>query len=195
MSTATLKALPYSTLVLLHILHYYFHTLTAVFQYSEVRGSVIDFLTRCKITYQHITIDPSFLDLCYQEAESRGYITDDRQSLRPFIPGGVIMVLTGYAHLADTSVRILIALYTACGIYLDDKFKQDVEAVANFNERFVRGLPQDDRVLDTFADLILEILRIFPRVAANLMVSSTLNGVNALLLEYETRNMPVGWMF
>lgn len=121
-------------------------------------------------------------------------MTDDEPSFLAFIPGGAIMALTGYAHLPDTAVRVLVALYTACGIYLDDKFKQDVDGVAKFTERFLRGIPQGDRALDAFADLILETFHHFPQFAANLMVSSTLNAVNALLLEYETRDMKVRGM-
>jgi hypothetical protein len=160
-------------------------------QYTDIRQSVTDFLVRCEIPYKRIPVEDSFLKTCYREAEVRGYITEDDQSLRPFILGGVIMAVTGYAHLADESVQVLIALYTACAIFLDDMFKRDVEAVSLFNERFVRGAPQGNRVLDAFADIVLEVHRRFPRVVANIMVTSTLNGVNALLLEYETRNMPV----
>ncbi|KAF9467087.1 isoprenoid synthase domain-containing protein [Collybia nuda] len=166
-------------------------TLPDVPECSDIRDCVADFLSRCKIGYKHAPIDPSFLECCYREAKSRGYVTEDEQLFLQFLPGGAAMALTGYAHLPDMSIRVSIALYTACGIYLDDKFKTDVDAVAKFNERFIRGTPQEDRVLDAFADIILDILHRFPRVSGNMIVSSTLNAVNALLLEYETRNMKV----
>ncbi|KAF5373373.1 hypothetical protein D9757_009757 [Collybiopsis confluens] len=158
----------------------------------EIRNCIKGFLGHCQIDYhQYDSTDKTFLALCYEEANSRGYILEGEQSLLPFIPGGAIMALTGYAHLQDIRVQILIALYTACGIYLDDKFKQDIDAVASFGENFLHATPHKDRVLDAFSDIILEIFRCFPRVAANIMVSSTLNGVNALLLEYETRDMKI----
>ena len=57
------------------------------------------------------------------------------------------MATTGYAHLPNRSTRILIAVYTACGIYLDDVFQRDISVVRYFNERFVKHLPQGEPVL------------------------------------------------
>ncbi|KAJ4490603.1 isoprenoid synthase domain-containing protein, partial [Lentinula aciculospora] len=45
--------------------------------------------------------------------------------------------------------------------------------------------------LDAFVDIIFEIQRHFPRVTANLMISSTLNLVNALLLEDQTKGLKI----
>lgn len=112
-------------------------------------------------------------------------------SLRPFMPGGVVMATTAYAHLDNKSTQIFIALYTAFLIYLDDVFQHDVEHVYCFNERFILCQAQDDPVLDGFASLLREFPQHFGRVVSNIMITSTLNLVTALLLEHETQDMKV----
>lgn len=101
------------------------------------------------------------------------------------------MATTAYAHLPNESTRIFIALYTAFLIYLDDVFQKDVDRVSVFNDRFIQGQPQEDPVLDSFAALLHEIPNHYGRVVSNIMLTSTLNLVNALLLEHETQTMPV----
>jgi len=107
------------------------------------------------------------------------------------MPGGVVMATTAYAHLNNKSTQILIALYTAFLIYLDDVFQHDVELVYCFNERFILCQAQDDPVLDGFASLLHEFPQHFGRVVSNIMITSTLNLVTALLLEFETQDMKV----
>ncbi len=121
----------------------------------------------------------------------RGCILDGAFGLRPCIPGGVIMATTAYAHLDDQPTQIFIALYTALLIFLDDAFQEDVELVASFNSRFIRKEPQRHANLDVFAHLLHEMPSRFSSVAANIMVTSTLNLVTALALEHEMSSMMV----
>jgi hypothetical protein len=101
------------------------------------------------------------------------------------------MATTAYRHLKDESTRILIALYTAFLIYLDDVFQYDAESVAEFNKRFLQKEDQMDEVLQGFAELLLEIPHHFGSVASNMIVTATLNYVTGILLEYEVLGMPV----
>ncbi|KAJ3801877.1 isoprenoid synthase domain-containing protein [Lentinula aff. detonsa] len=158
---------------------------------QDISSAIRSFLSRCSIPYQKLPMDVTLLELCYTEATKRGYIVEGPDPLKPFIPAGVTTAFTSYAHLGNTSAQVWIALYTACAVYCDDKFQKDTDAVAVFSERLMRGQPQEDRALDAFADLILEIPRHFPRVTANIMVTSTLNFVNALLLEDQTKGLKV----
>jgi hypothetical protein len=136
-------------------------------------------------------MDISFLNLCYDVAAKRGYIVDGPDALKPYIPCGAFMAITSYAHIRNTSVQLWMALYTACGIYCDDKFQKDSNSAAMFCERFMRGQPQGDRALDAFVDLALETSSLFPRVRANLIVSSTLNFITSLLVDEQMQGLKV----
>ncbi|KAJ3811046.1 Trichodiene synthase-domain-containing protein [Lentinula lateritia] len=156
---------------------------------EDISSAIRGFLSKCSIPYRKVPMDLPFLELCYNEAAKRGYTVEGSDPLKPFIPAGVTIAITGYAHLRDTAVQVWMALYTACAIYCEDIHQKDTTAMAVFFERLMRGKPQDDRTLDAFADLILETSRHFPRITANFMVSSTLNFVNALLLEDQTQGL------
>ena len=144
-----------------------------------------------KIPLVPIPYDDAFHELCIAEASHRGYNFLEDHSLASFIRGGVVVATTAYAHLPDQNIKILIALWMACFIYIDDKFLQDPEPIYQFQDRFIRGIPQEDPILEVFADLVREISRRLHHVAANIFVTSTLNGVTGLLLEKETQGIQV----
>ncbi|KAJ6562396.1 terpenoid synthase [Mycena capillaripes] len=151
------------------------------------RDAIINFLEGISQPFPTVTpLDKQFYAECYAGAVERGWPAD---TVAKHLPGGVLMGSTGYAHLPKRSTRILIAIYTACGIYLDDVFKDDVEAVSVFNQRFFEHAPQGDPVLDCFAQVLLELGDHFERVVSNIVVTSTLNAVTALTLEYKTKGM------
>ncbi|THU91037.1 hypothetical protein K435DRAFT_674887 [Dendrothele bispora CBS 962.96] len=114
-----------------------------------------------------------------------------RHSFRPFIAGGLPMAINAYTHLKDTKVPVFITLYTAFLIYLDDVLCHNLDAVSEFNERLTTGKVQKDFMLDHFATLINEFSQHFPRIVYNIMLSSTMNFVTALLLEKETEEATI----
>ncbi|KAJ3730815.1 terpenoid synthase [Lentinula raphanica] len=158
---------------------------------EEIVFALRSFLSRCSVPYRKIQMDETLLAMSFDEARKRGYIVDGPDPLKPCIPQGVCIAMTSYAHLKDTSVQVWMALFTACAIYCDDKFQKDTEAVALFSKRLMHDQPQQDHVLDGLADLILEIPRLFPKISANIMVTSALNLINGFLLEDQTKGLPV----
>jgi hypothetical protein len=145
------------------------------------RAAILDFLEGISQPFpEPAKVDKEFYAECYAGAVKRGW---PKETVNQHLPGGVAMGCTGYGHLPRRSTRILIAIYTACGIYLDDVFQEDVEAVSMFNQRFFEHAPQGDPVLDCFAQILLELGDHFERVVSNIMVTSTLNAVTALTLE------------
>ncbi|KAJ7438342.1 terpenoid synthase [Mycena latifolia] len=151
------------------------------------RDAIVAFLEGISQPFpQAVAFDKAFYAECYAGAVKRGW---PPETLAQHLPGGVVMSCTGYAHLPDRPARVLIAIYTACGIYLDDVFRVDVGAVSAFNQRFFEHAPQGDPVLDCFAQVLLELGAHFERVVSNIMVTSTLNAVTALTLEYKTAGM------
>ncbi|KAF8874411.1 isoprenoid synthase domain-containing protein [Infundibulicybe gibba] len=153
------------------------------------RNTIRSFLRRCGLVHKVVPYDQEFSELCCAEAVQRGYQMTGPRSLRPFIPGGVVMATTAYAHLTDKSAQIFISLYTSFLIYLDDVFQHDITAVKEFNERFIWNLPQRDPVLNDFANLLFGLPLYFERIVSNMIITSTLNLVTALSLEYETQGM------
>ncbi|KAF9492855.1 terpenoid synthase [Pleurotus eryngii] len=128
---------------------------------------------------------------CYEEAVKRGCIMTGKFSLLPHIPGGVVMAATAYKHLKSTETHLLIALYTAFLIFLDDTFHEDMDEVAEFNSRFITNKPNEIPNLNVFAELLRDLPKYFNTIVANIMVTSTLNLVTALSLEQEIGGMKV----
>jgi hypothetical protein len=148
----------------------------------STRDAIVTFLEGIAQPFPPATpFDKVFYAECYAGAVKRGW---PPETIAKHLPGGVVMGSTGYAHIPNRATRVLIAIYTACGIYLDDVFKSDVEAVSMFNQRFFEHAPQGDPVLTCFAQVLLELGDHFERVVSNIIVTSTLNAVTALTLEY-----------
>lgn len=158
--------------------------------HNGIRDAVNDFLARCNFSLPVTQYDRDFHNSCCDVARGKGYPVDS-PSLQPFIPGGVVMATTTYAHLQNKSTKILIALYTAFLIYIDDVYQHDVEGIGCFNERFISCQAQDDPVLDALGSLLREFHQHFGRAASNIMITSTLNFMTSLLLDHETQGMPV----
>ncbi len=140
------------------------------------------------------TVEPYDLGLqqmCYEEAVKRGCIMTGKFSLLPHIPGGVVMAATAYKHLKSTETCLLIALYTAFLIFLDDAFHEDMDEVAEFNSKFIANKPNEIPNLNVFAELLRDLPKYFNTIVANVMVTSTLNLVTALSLEQEIGGLKV----
>ncbi|KIK56932.1 hypothetical protein GYMLUDRAFT_1012408 [Collybiopsis luxurians FD-317 M1] len=158
---------------------------------EEIGSALQSFLSRCSVTYREVPMDLSFLKLCYTEARKREYMVEGSEEMKPFIPTGVAIAITTYAHLENISIRVWMALITAAATYCDDKFLKDTKSLDMFYSRILRGQPQEDRVLDAFVDLLEETYRYYPPATAGIMVSSMINLVNAVLLDYQTAGMKV----
>ena len=150
-----------------------------------------EFLTSCSIPFYVTPLDERFTGLCVEDATRRGCIMSGPQSFRPFITDGVAMSLTAYAHLNDEDAMVYIAIYTAFLIYLEDIFHKDVDLVREFNTRFALHQPKGNAVLDALATFLMEMPERFGRVVANLMMTSTLNLITAVILEDELQNISV----
>ncbi|KII92799.1 hypothetical protein PLICRDRAFT_122793 [Plicaturopsis crispa FD-325 SS-3] len=159
---------------------------------QDTRDVITSFLARCEIPYIHQKYDYEFEAATRAEGARCGYSLEGPQSIAgPYIRLGVMMATTSYGHLPDIRGRIFVCLYAAYIMYADDVFSKDVSAVTEFNERFVRRQPQTDKVLNDLADLLVRLPEYFGRIPANIIVSSCLDFVTALLVEHETEGMPL----
>ncbi|KAF9479343.1 terpenoid synthase [Pholiota conissans] len=154
--------------------------------------AIQDLLQKIDTPYIITPYSQDFHNRCCAVALERGYpMGSDRTapSLLPFIPSGVIMACTAYTHIEDEATRIFIALYTAFLVYVDDAYERDNERVCVFIERFLRREKQLDPVLDSMASFLLEIPVHYEPVAASIILTSTLNLINASTLEFQTKGM------
>lgn len=132
-----------------------------------------------------------FYKACMDEAYNLGDPLNS-EIFPPYIVVGAMIAQAAYAHLKDRSIQVYIALYTAILTYLDDKYEHHVAALTSFNERFVRGDDQADKVLQILAKLLYELPHRYSSIASSMIITSTMNYITSLILELETSEMPVG---
>jgi hypothetical protein len=108
-----------------------------------------------------------------------------------YIPCGVIIASTAYAHLKSRSTQVFIAIYTAFLTWMDDTYTRDIIGVDFFNERFVAGQQQANEGLDGLARLLREINLYYHGIQANVILTASLNFVTSTILDFETQGMAV----
>ena len=168
---------------------------------EDIRDVIKELLSRCNIPYCRTPYDRDLYDLCIQECKLKGYPIDKihgKASIAKYIPCGVIIASTGYAHLKSRSTQVFIALYTAFLTWIDDTYARDVIGADSFNERFVIGRKQANEGLDGLDRLLREINLHYHGIQANVILTASLNFVTSTILDFETQGMPVSlywnWM-
>ncbi|KAJ8090302.1 hypothetical protein PM082_018898 [Marasmius tenuissimus] len=101
-----------------------------------------------------------------------------------YLSVGVVIASTSYSHL-PIRVRAHIATYTGCATALDDVFRKDPENMGEFNERFIKGLPQNNPILEVFAQIIRQTSKYYGRVQTALTITSTLDFMTSLSIDLE----------
>lgn len=161
---------------------------------EDIRKTIESLLSKIEVPNTFVPIDQKFYDLCCKRAIDQGYPMDtDRSipSIRPFMKTGVYLAFCAYGHLEDEATRIFMALYTTFLVYVDVSFVRDNRNVRVFIERFIRNEKQMDTVLDSLAQFLLEIPDHWEPVVASVILTATLNFINAPNLEYQMRGMQV----
>ncbi|KAF5329790.1 hypothetical protein D9619_009251 [Psilocybe cf. subviscida] len=171
---------------------------------QDIRRVVLGLLADCEVPYVVRPYDQILHDHCLAVCEERGYPIgshsdrdsdsklgiDNKFSLLPFLPTGVSMSSITYGHLNLGLPRLTyIALFTTFLTYMDDLFKRDIESVALFAKRLVRGESQGHPVLDGLVEVLNDAETHFGRTVANIVVHDVLAFFNSLLLNYETQGL------
>ncbi|KAF8815630.1 terpenoid synthase [Phlegmacium glaucopus] len=161
---------------------------------EDIRDVITELLSECHIPYYRTPYDRDLHDLCIQECKLKSYPIDEahgKASILKYIPCGVIIASTGYAHLKNRSTQVFIAIYTAFLTWVDDTYTGDVRGVDTFNERFVTGQPQANEGLDGLDRLLREINLYYHGIQANIILTASLNFMTSTILEFETQGMAV----
>jgi len=84
-----------------------------------------------------------------------------------------------------------IAIFNWCIIYIDDASTKNVAPFAAFQQRFLRGLPQLDPVLDMFASILVAMCDQYETLSANFILSATFEFINATCVEPAIEALPI----
>ncbi|KAF8803257.1 terpenoid synthase [Phlegmacium glaucopus] len=161
---------------------------------EDIRDVITEMLSQCHIPYYRTPYDHDLHDLCIQECKLKGYPIDKahgKDSILKYIPCGVIMASSAYGHLKTRSTQVFITIYTAFVTWVDDTYTEHVRGIDTFNERFVTGQQQANDVLDGLARLLREINLHYYGTQANLILTSALNFITSIILEFETKGLTV----
>ncbi|KZP29869.1 terpenoid synthase [Athelia psychrophila] len=160
---------------------------------NDVREVLCDFMRRMNITYPKVTYDSEFAQSCCEVALRDDFLPGIVESpdFQLALHGAVAIATTTFAHLENISTRQYICLYTTCLIYFDDLTKTDASSVREFHTRFVSGRSQMHPLLDSYATLLRKAWEHFLPPCANLVVSSSLDFINGLIVDHDQQQMTV----
>ncbi|KAG2093541.1 uncharacterized protein F5147DRAFT_821158 [Suillus discolor] len=157
---------------------------------ANIRQSIAEFLQRCGLQYKNVSLDEAWYSECSQEAIKRGYPMD---AILPYMPVGVAMVSNAYDHLPGRATKMWMCFFTIICACMDDIMisGENIVHLYRFNELFANCQPQGHPVLNAFDGLLREVACHYSAPASNLIVTSALDFVSSMLLDNETKDMPI----
>jgi len=151
---------------------------------EQIRSLVKTYIGQLGVPFVPDAFSEAFFGACCEDMVARGWSTETISALRPCLPGGVVMSCTSYAHLSNMSTRILIAHYTGILIYLDDRCEEILEELKSFSRIHSQKGKHTSGVLNAYSQILHEFPQHFGD-ASSLILTSSLNFINALVLEVE----------
>ncbi|KAG7086477.1 hypothetical protein E1B28_002428 [Marasmius oreades] len=155
------------------------------FSHSEksfIKCMVQEVLEKCNIPLDKLPFDQDFYDQCKEILESKYHLPS---SIGPYLFVGVTIAFTAYSHLPHSN-RAHVAIFTTLVAALDDNSHKRMES---FNDRFVKGLPQDDPILDALAKSLSEAHEYYGQIQCNLIVTSTLDFITSLMMDMDMKSL------
>ncbi|KAI0469673.1 isoprenoid synthase domain-containing protein [Xylariaceae sp. FL0804] len=145
-------------------------------------GAVFTRLVR-ELRYQeprHDDTRPALEAAMIEYAASSGAPYESEYAQRYFDVG--LTLACAYYPSHPFSVKLHIAIYSWLAIYIDDD-EDGTEDLAGFQTRFQKGEPQPSALLTRFAEVLQAMSMHFEPIVTNFIVLSSLQFVNATLLE------------
>lgn len=155
-----------------------------------VKSTINDLLGRCNISFdKNFPIDQTLYNECKEILESKyGFPL----SLHPWFGTclyiGVDLACSAFSHLPKCN-QVYVAFFTATHMALDDHFQEFHEQLEGFSERLVKGLPQDNPILDAMAKVLDDTPSYYGRLQSNMVITSTLDFVSSLMMDMEIQKM------
>lgn len=160
---------------------------------KSIRKILLTFMRDLDIKYKEIDYDVPFARSCCVDALNYGFLQEDIDSpdFQKALHGSVAIARNTYKHLENIGTQRWIALYTVCLIFFDDLTQTDPSHAREFHQCFMNGQKQKHPLLDGYASLLRAAHDHFNPSAANLVVSSSLDFVTGLILDYDHKNLEV----
>ncbi|EIN12178.1 terpenoid synthase [Punctularia strigosozonata HHB-11173 SS5] len=130
--------------------------------------------------------------LTYDDLVRRGCPLTGNNGVLPYTRTGVSLATHAFGHCSE-DIQAFVAVYTTHLLYLDETFVKDTDGLREFNSRLICGQKQTNPTLDSLVQVIRDIAGRYEATRANIMVASTLNFATALLLDFDTKNMPLSF--
>lgn len=141
----------------------------------------------CHIPYHTVSFDYGLMKGPIAEAERRGYSLEGPNSMRQALFLGVYLTSTMYAHIADDKLRTYIILYIMFIFLVDDTYFGDLDqenGLLQFISRFNQNQPQAEGTLTHFANFLRDdTTAVFEPIGRGIIITSTLNFINGIILE------------
>ena len=159
---------------------------------DSFRQTIHDLLLGCHVSPRRAPFDNDLHRLCLDKCQQDGVLFDveGEITVKEYLVPGVIMISTAYAHI-PRHLQVIVAVYAAFTLWIDDRFAAKPEPLAVFGVRFVKGEEQGDKGLDAWVKVIKELMEIYPAAQSNLICTASLNFVTAMLVEDGLQKQPV----
>ncbi|KAH9949259.1 hypothetical protein B0H21DRAFT_145454 [Amylocystis lapponica] len=108
--------------------------------------------------------------------------------MHPYEKTGIMMAATAFSHISSLDTRVQIALYTTLLVCVD----QVMESLPfdRLYDRFFSGVLQTDSdIFGHLSQILMGMWALYPRFAASSILVSTLQFLNATILECQTRDV------
>ncbi|KAF8638694.1 hypothetical protein AX17_002016 [Amanita inopinata Kibby_2008] len=158
---------------------------------QKIKNVLQELMGQLNIPYHIPSFDHALHAACRRAAKDRGICLEGPVTIASYIPLGVVLASTAYAHLTDHETRVYIALYTSALVAVEDVCSHDFDLLKAFCHRFIRGRPHGHPILDCYDLILRELPDYFDLVVADMMLQSNMDFVVALVLEYEMQYKPM----
>ncbi|KAF9264348.1 terpenoid synthase [Marasmius fiardii PR-910] len=157
---------------------------------SLFKSTTHELLVNCDIPFdKNLPVDQAMYNQCKELLESK---FNYPLSLYPWFEKclhlGVDLAGSAFSHLPKCN-QIQIAFFTTTVMALDDHFRQIQEQMEGFSDRLVKGLPQNNPILATGAQVLSDMPHYYGRLQSNLIVTSMLDFVSSLMIDTEIQKM------
>lgn len=157
----------------------------------EIKRALENLLNRLSIRFEAKDYDDDFHNACRRAASDRGISLDGDASIGPYIPLGVVIAQTAYAHLPSFDSRIYVALFTAALAAVEDLCRGEYGLLRGFCLRYWNNQKHGHLILDYYDSILRELPQRFEYVVADMMLQSNMDFVTSLVLEYDMQDRPV----
>ncbi|KAI0670974.1 terpenoid synthase [Trametes maxima] len=158
---------------------------------EETKRVIRDFLARVQYRAPH-THDPTNPKL---RAETAAVIYSWNAGLTPGFVEGLTDTSCGIAESAYSHIpyehQLVVALYTAYMVYVDDLGNRDLDALGQFGRRFVARQGVVDPVLERLVEFLQDVYAHYPPLSADTITVSTLDSVVGMYIEFTAKDMAI----